>query len=473
MIRKTNHETIAPYLRDASNYSEGTAEEVLIPENLKELTEFLKIDSRPVTMAGAGTGLTASRIPSEGVIISLERFNEIQAIANGEIWIGSAVTLIELQNYLKNSGWFYPPNPTETNASLGGTLATNASGSRSYKYGVTRDFVQAVECVLADGRRVLVKRGHKISDPLCMDDGSEINFPEISYTSPNCKNTAGYFVQPEMDWLDLFIGSDGTLGIFVNICLKLVPEPAAFLSGVLFFEEEKFCWELTSEIKSELTVSPCSLEYFDRFSLNFLREKYPNIPLKAKAALFFEEDVSEHEMYDTKLTDWINFLTDKKILLDDSWFSQNEIDNATFHEFRHQIPILVNEKNSRAGREKIGTDMAVSDPHFMDMMEFYERTLSDSKIPYVIFGHLGDNHLHINLLPDNSQVQHAVSIYDAIAQQIIAWKGTVSAEHGIGKKKRKYFYEMVGEKNIEDLMKIKKTLDPQGRLGKGNIFQPS
>lgn len=471
MIRKTSQETIAPYLRDASNYSGGMAEEVIIPENLGELTEFLINNSRPVTVAGAGTGLTASRIPSEGVIISLERFNEIENIENGEIWLGSAVTLTELQKHLKNSGWFYPPNPTETNASLGGTLATNASGSRSYKFGVTRDFVQAVNCVLADGRKVLIRRGHKISDPLCMDDGSELGFPQIAYTSPNCKNTAGYFVQPEMDWLDLFIGSDGTLGIFVTICLRLVPEPASFLSGVLFFEQEKFCWELTSEIKSNSQVSPCSLEYFDRFSLEMLREKYPNIPLKAKAALFFEEDVGKNEAYDTKLNEWITFLEDKKILLDDSWFSQNEIDNATFHEFRHQIPILVNEKNSRAGREKIGTDMAVPDPYFMEMMEFYEITLSNSKIPYVIFGHLGDNHLHINLLPDSSQMQHAESVYGEIAKKIISWKGTVSAEHGIGKKKRKYFYEMVGQKNIEDLKEIKKVLDPQGKLGKGNIFQ--
>ncbi len=470
MIRKSSKETIAPYLRDASNYSGGMAEEVLIPENLEELTEVLKNDIRPVTIAGAGTGLTASRIPSEGIVVSLERFNEIGSVEKGEVWLGPAVTLSSLQDHLKRTGWFYPPNPTETNASIGGTLATNASGSRSYKFGVTRDFVNAVDCVLSDGRKVLVRRGQKITDPLCLDDGSEIGFPEITYKSPNCKNAAGYFVQPEMDWLDLLIGSDGTLGIFVKICLRLIPQPAAFLSGVLFFEEEKYCWELTSEIKSKSFVSPCSLEYFDRFSLELLKEKYPNIPLKAQAALFFEEDVGDQEDYDSKLNDWINFLTDKNILLDDSWFSQNEIDNATFHEFRHQIPILVNEKNSRAGREKFGTDMAVSDEYFMDMMKFYEKTLSNTNIPYVIFGHLGDNHLHINFLPNSSQLKLTASLYDEIARKIISWKGTVSAEHGIGKKKRKYFDQMVGPINIEELIRIKNVLDPQMRLGKGNIF---
>ncbi|MZH14226.1 MAG: FAD-binding oxidoreductase [Nitrospinae bacterium] len=470
MIRKTSKETIAPYLRDASNYSGGVAEEVLIPENPEELTEVLKNDSRPVTIAGAGTGLTASRIPSGGIIISLEKFNEMESPENGEVWVGPALTLTELQESLNHSDWFYPPNPTETNASIGGTLATNASGSRSFKFGVTRDFVHAAECVLSDGRKVLIKRGHKISEPLCMDDGSQVRFPEITYTSPKCKNTAGYYVQPEMDWLDLFIGSDGTLGIFTKICLKLIPQPAAFLSGVLFFGEEKFCWDLTTAIKSQSFVSPCSLEYFDRYSLEVLREKYPNIPSQAKAALFFEEDVEKQEMYDAKLENWFNFLEDKNILLDESWFSQNEKDNKTFHEFRHEIPILINEKNSRAGREKIGTDMAVSDNFFIEMMEFYEKTLSQSQIPYVIFGHLGDNHLHINLLPKPDQLPLAGSVYDEIAHKIISWKGTVSAEHGIGKKKRKYLYEMVGQKNIDELKKIKSVLDPKGRLGKGNLF---
>ncbi|MBC8283615.1 MAG: FAD-binding oxidoreductase [Nitrospinae bacterium] len=470
MIRKTSKETIAPYLRDASNYPSGNAEEVLIPETVNELIEFLKNDSRFITIAGAGTGLTASRIPSEGIVISMEKFNEIESIKDDEVWLGPAATLKQLQDYLKPTVWFYPPNPTEWNASIGGTLATNASGSRSFKYGVTRDFVNAVDCILVDGRRVLIERGHKISDPLLLDDGSEITFPDIIYTSPNCKNTAGYYVQPEMDWLDLFVGSDGTLGIFVKVCLKLIKKPEVFLSGVLFFEEEKFCWELTKNIKLSSSVSPCSLEYFDRFSLKMLKEKYPNIPMLAKAALFFEEDIMDKNNYDITLEKWIEFLTDKNVLLDDSWFAQDEKDTLIFHEFRHQIPMLVNEQNARAKREKIGTDMAVSDQYFEPMMEYYENTLSDTGIPYVVFGHIGDNHLHINLLPDSSQKELATSLYDDIARKIFSWKGTVSAEHGIGKKKKKYFYEMVGQKNIEDLKKIKNILDPQHRLGIGNIF---
>lgn len=470
MIRKTSGEMIAPYLKDASNYSSGNAEEVLIPETVDELVKFLKNDSRPITISGAGTGLTASRIPSEGIIVSLEKFNEIGSDANGEIWVGPAATLMQLQDRLKHTDWFYPPNPTESNASIGGTLATNASGSRSLKYGVSRDFVKAVDCLLVDGRRVLLERGQKVSEPLIMEDGSKITFPDITYKSPDCKNTAGYYVRPEMDWLDLFIGSDGTLGIFVKACLKLFSKPATFLSGVLFFDKEKYCWGLTKEIKSSAFVSPCSLEYFDRFSLEMLREKYPNIPMQAKAALFFEEDVMDKNAYDSSLEKWTEFLTDKNVLLNDSWFAQDEKDIIFFHEFRHQIPILVNEKNSRDKREKIGTDMAVSDEHFEEMMGYYEKTLSNAGLPYVVFGHIGDNHLHINLLPDSSQKKIASSLYEEMARKIFSLNGTVSAEHGIGKKKKEYLFEMVGENNIEDMKRIKNIFDPQQRLGRGNIF---
>ena len=166
--------------------------------------------------------------------------------------------------------------------------------------------------------------------------------------------------------------------------------------------------------------------------VRMLKEKYPNIPMHAKAALFFEEDVMDKDSYDSILDKWTKFLTDKNVLLNDSWFAHDEKDVLAFHEFRHQIPILVNEKNAKDKRQKIGTDMAVSDKFFDEMMRYYEKTLSDTGLPYVIFGHIGDNHLHINLLPGPSQKNLALALYDDIAKKIFSWNGTVSAEHGIG-----------------------------------------
>ena len=472
MIRKTNPDFISPYLRDASNFSGGNAEEVIIPESSDELVEFLKNESRPVTIAGAGTGLTASRIPSEGVIVSLEKLNKIVNDEEGRIQVGPAVTLNELQGFLSSTNWFYPPNPTETWASLGGTLATNASGARSYKYGVTRDYVEKIELVLVDGRRTIVNRELKITEPLKFEDGSQITFPEISYQSPKCKNAAGYFVQPGMDWLDLFIGSDGTLGIFTNIVLRLIKRPADFVSGILFFEDESACWKLMPKIKSHKNkkIAPCYLEYFDHNSLNKLKSKHQNIPNNSRAALFFEQDIAELKDYDLVMENWYEFLSEEDIMLDDSWFAQDAKDIQRFHEFRHDIPIIINEENSRVGRVKLGTDMAVPDSHFISMMEFYQKVLATNSLNYVMFGHLGDNHLHINLLPNASQMDEAKRVYDQMVGQILEWKGTVSAEHGIGKLKKKYFAKMVGQEGLNDLIKVKDSLDPNNRLGAGNIL---
>ena len=275
-----------------------------------------------------------------------------------------------------------------------------------------------------------------------------------------------------MDWLDLFIGSDGTLGIFTRIRLKLLPSPAAFVSGILFFEKEEDSWALVESIRecSVKHINPCSIEYFDRRSLDRLRTNYKNIPFSAKAALFIENDIESQKDHDSTLAAWFEYLNCKKVLLDESWFAQSPKDMRKFQEFRHALPALLNEDNSRLGRTKIGTDMAVNDNYLIEMMEFYKQELESTTIDLVVFGHLADNHLHINLLPTQDQTEEAYEIYEKLVNRILKWKGTISAEHGVGKLKKKYFIQMVGEASISDLMAVKTTFDPLMILGRGNIF---
>ena len=472
MIYKTENYNISPYLRDASNFSNGSADKVLIPYSVDELVSFLKSNNCPVTIAGAGTGMTASRVPETGVIISLEKFKEMGSVGHNFIDVGPAVTLAQLNSYLDSTKYFYPPNPTEMLASMGGTVATNASGSRSFKYGVTRDYVMEADIVFIDGNSASVKRGLSINNPLKLSDGQEIKFPDIQYTSPMCKNAAGYFIRPNMDWLDLFIGSDGTLCIFTRIRFKLLIRPEAFISGILFFDTEEESWRLVDLIKKNKNkfINPCSLEYFDEKSLLRLRSKFNGIPSSAKAALFFENDVKLKENYNYSQDMWFEFLNHHQINLDDSWFAQSSKDLKRFHDFRHAIPVLINEENSRLGRIKIGTDMAVSNDKFFDMLKFYKRELEMSKVDFVVFGHLGDNHLHINFLPNKDQIADTLNLYQRLVNRILEWNGTVSAEHGIGKLKKKYFSQMVGETSIKELKSIKKIFDPCFLLGKGNIF---
>lgn len=473
MIRKTDPQAIAPYVRDASNFSGGQASEVVIPESVDELIGFLKSNRSPITVAGAGTGVTASRIPSSGIIISLERFKGTGDVENSTIAVEPAVSLAILEERLQATDYFYPPNPTEKWASLGGTIATNASGSRSYKFGSTRDYVLELGILLADGRSTHLVRGHKITSPLQLSDGSRIDFPHIKYRSPLCKNAAGYYSQPEMDWIDLFIGSDGTLGIVTRARLKLLPRPTDFISGVLFFDTEEACWRLVEILRAfskNGLIDPCSLEYFDSHSLRRLKKKYENVPERAHASLFFEQDVAKGQDYDQLLEIWYEFLGREDVLLEDSWFARDLKDIRLFHELRHDLPLMLNEENSRLGRMKIGTDMAVSNAHFISMMNFYKRNLDSAGIDHAVFGHIGDNHLHINLLPEKSQMPQAQALYQTLVDQILQWKGTVSAEHGIGKFKKNYFAQMVGESALEELRRVKKTLDPAWILGVGNIL---
>ena len=201
-----------------------------------------------------------------------------------------------------------------------------------------------------------------------------------------------------------------------------------------------------------------------------LKQKFGNIPEKARAALFFEQDVASQQEYDLYLETWYEFLEQEKVLLDDSWFAQGPKDIEKFYDFRHKLPLMINEENSRLGRVKMGTDMAVDDGHFRQMMEFYRDELTGSGLDFVVFGHIGDNHLHINLLPDAKQMSRARETYAALVDQILKWGGTISAEHGVGKLKKEYYHKMIGNQALAELREIKKSLDPQGRFGMGNLF---
>src|SRR6202035_2522988 len=171
-----------------------------------------------------GTGVTGARVPFGGWVISLEKLTHLE-IREGHAIAETGVLLRDLHAAAQRTGQFYPPDPTETSASLGGTIATNASGARSFRYGATRRWVERLRVVLADGSVLDIARGEAID----FDPGT-MPLPDVT------KNTAGYLLRPGMDWVDLFIGSEGTLGVITEATLRLLPAPAAVLAGVVFFQ---------------------------------------------------------------------------------------------------------------------------------------------------------------------------------------------------------------------------------------------
>lgn len=309
MIIKKDRSVIGSYLEDSSNLRGGYAEEVVLPADVGELSDYIRsANSRriPVTVSGGGTGTTGSRIPFGGAVISLEKFNRILKIDRQSMRavVQTGVMVDDMKKSCDGSGLFYTSHPTESTASVGGTVATNASGARSFKYGSTRAYVTALKMVLADGDTVEIRRGGKALSPespaIVFDSGRVIKVPMPSYRMPEVKSSAGYFVKSGMDPIDLFIGQEGTLSVITEIELALVRKPLKILSSFVFFGKEEDAWLFAAEardISKRKAAAPCgapvdalSIEYFDSNALGLLRSKKAAIPESACSAIFFEQE---------------------------------------------------------------------------------------------------------------------------------------------------------------------------------------
>lgn len=491
MLIKSKANEIQSYLADASYLCGGNAGSVVFPKSTEEVGEVLAKatrDALPVTVSGAGTGTVGGRVPFGGIVLATDRLNQIKSIAHsasgGNAVAQPGVILRDLQTAVEREGLLYPPDPTERGCFLGGTIATNASGSRTFKYGPTRTYVEKLQIVLASGEVLQLKRGElhatngEVRIPLASGSVIEASLP--TYEMPHVrKHASGYFVSPDMDLLDLFIGSEGTLGVVTEVEVKLVSKPEGLLSGVVFFASQESLLAFVRDTRERSLgaretrtggIDARALEFFDNESLNFLRTKYETIPATAVGAIFFEQEtIATNE--DALMTEWMSLLEAHQALADDSWFAVNEQDQTRLREFRHQLPVLMNEWFARHNQRKVSTDMSVPDDKFPEMLRFYEETLKVSNLRYTIFGHIGDNHVHVNILPRNDdEGARAREIYVEFLKRAAMIGGTLSAEHGIGKLKRDYLTLFYSEGHLREMAALKRAFDPAGILGRGNIF---
>jgi D-lactate dehydrogenase (cytochrome) len=495
MLAKTNQDELQNYLTDASNLAGGRANKLFIPETREEIAEILREANEKnisVTVSGARTGTVGGAIPFGGWVVSLEKFNRIKEINTEEKFavVESGVILNDLQKAVEAKKLFYPPDPTEWSCQIGGSVATNASGARSFKYGATRNHVQRLEIVLATGDFLSLKRGEVFADNglinLTTENGNKIKAKLPTYEQPNVrKNASGYFSSGNMDAIDLFIGSEGTLGIITEIGLKLLDKSEEFLSGIIFFKDERDLLNFVHEVKQisfetrkiqnpnhkiEHSIDATILEYFDNNSLKFISEKFPETLENMAGAIFFEQETSS-ENEDDLFEQWNSLLEKHNAEIEISWFTTNEQDREKMREFRHALPVSVNERIVRYKQRKVGTDMAVPGDKFVSFLNFYSQKLKESQLDYVIFGHVGDNHLHANILPKTeAEAEKAKHLYGRFIAQAIMFGGTISAEHGIGKLKSKYLAVMYGERFLNEMAELKKAFDPKGILGRGNMF---
>jgi D-lactate dehydrogenase (cytochrome) len=533
VLIKTNQDEIQNYLHDTSQMLGGNAAKVFFPETAEEISEILKQatqEKTPVTISGAGTGTVGGRVPFGGIVISTERLNRIIKVENQNTphfalrtphSFGVAQAGVILGDYQKAAdakGLLYPPDPTEWSCYLGGTVATNASGARTFKYGATRNYIRRLQLVLATGEILNLKRGEVFAEgrnlKLPLQNGRTIEAKLPSYKMPKVrKHASGYFIEENMDAIDLFIGSEGTLGVITEIETDLIQKPEGVLAGVVFFESEENllafvrearelslnsrfsniadcrlpiadlifnddlmrkpignAYNPQSAIRNPQSFDARALEFFDKESLGFLRTKYELVPSNTTGAIFFEQEITE-ETEENLMEQWLELIERHDALVDDSWFAVNEQDRQKIRAFRHQMPVLMNEWFSRYKQKKVSTDMAVPDNEFAAMLKFYQDSLRDCGLRYVIFGHIGDNHVHVNILPrDDEEGAKAREIYKTFIERAVRVGGTISAEHGIGKLKRDYLRVMYGDAHLREMAELKKAFDPVCILGRGNMF---
>jgi FAD/FMN-containing dehydrogenase len=442
------------YLEDASGLR-GHAERVIVPEDEAGVAAALRDASAsgtPVTIGGAGTGVTGGRVPFGGWVLCLEKLTRLE-IQTGYAIVGAGLLLRDLHAAAHVSGQFYPPDPTETGASIGGTIATNASGSRSFRYGSTRRWIESLRVVLADGSVREYARGQAIDfEPPPMP------LPQVT------KNTAGYLLRPGMDWVDLFCGSEGTLGVITEARVRLLPAPKAVLGGVVFFPTDDAALDAVEGWRDARMI-----EYFDAHSLRLMRSRFPEIPERAAAALLIEQELESEE--DPEIDRWLERIEAAGALAEESWFALSAADRERFRRFRHGLPEIVNDTVRRSGAMKMNTDYAVPLDQNRAMLACYRERL-DREFPgrSVIFGHIGDAHVHINLFSDPANPEHATRVLGDLARRAVALGGTVSAEHGLGKRKAHLLEIQYSPEQIQAMREVKRRLDPCSILGRGTLL---
>jgi D-lactate dehydrogenase (cytochrome) len=510
------------YLTDESNFLGQPFDYLFFPENENELAAVLReMGNRDIhtTIAGARTGLVGGCTPNQGALVSLENFNRIEGLYFDPLsneWrlrAQCAVTLQTIDTQLREKqfpdiehstdetacreidrfrtdpdDYFYPPDPTEMSASLGGTLATNASGARTFRFGPTRDWVRGLRIMLASGEVLDIPRGKYFASPggqftIIDSQGVDYRFKVPTYRIPRTKNTSGIFAAPHMDLIDLFIGSEGVFGIITEVTVALFKRSPK-ISIVQFLDSEHQAIDLVEAIRTDSSIRMDFLEFYSGRALTLLKNHQrrnpkvinaPAISDTAVAALFYEFDFDPNDRF-SQMASLDAVTRSIGASLADSWiaYENREIDRLKC--FRCSLPKIINtliakRKKVHPELHKLGTDLAVPDENFRKMWTVYRDGLENSDLEWAAFGHIGNSHIHVNILPrDTMDLEKALALYQIFAKKAIELDGTVSAEHGIGKLKVHLLKCMYSPDEIEQMLLIKKALDPRLLLNSGNIF---
>jgi D-lactate dehydrogenase (cytochrome) len=439
----TGESELLIHARDESHHPEHKPDAVIYPQSTEEISKILKFANErriPVTAWGAGTSLEANPVPVHGgIVLDLSRMNQIIAIYPEDLQavVQPGVTHTELNQKLSKYGLFFPPDPGAP-ATIGGMVANNAAGIQAIKYGATKDYVLALEVVLANGE--IIKVGNRAM-----------------------RTSSGY------NLVGLFVGSEGTLGIFTEITLRLAGISKEVSAAIAAFPTlEQAAHAVVQIVQSGL--DPAALELLDpdcMRAINYLK----NLSLAEQPTLFLEFRGHAREV----VRDDLRFAQEICEQNGCSSFSSalGQEERNKLWEARHHLAYASAALNP--GKRAIVVDVAVPISKFPTMVEFARQKLKEHNLDGPVFGHAGDGNFHVGIFynPDDpGERARAHAANDAIVFRALELGGTATGEHGVGVGKIKFMRAEHGA-SYELMRQIKKLLDPNGILNPGKIFAES
>lgn len=512
----TSIDQLSTHLEDAAHFPGGHADGFARPSTEREVSALIQAAST-VLPIGAQSSLTGGATPHGGLILSLERFDAIERADDDHVRVGAGVPVVVLQEALAHEHRWYPPVPTFTGAWVGGVIATNAAGAATFKYGATRQWVDGLTVVLACGCVLDLTRGELTTDratgwTLQCEHG-ERHIAPGAYVMPNvAKCSAGYFAADTMDLIDLFIGSEGTLGVITTATLRTLPEPPAFAMALVTTTSEAAALALTGDLrdvaqqtwnaKDPNGIDVSAIEHMDRRCVEIIREDGADrrtaisLPPDTDVVLFVHLELprgsSSASLYDDVASALGPDAPDTPMVRLCRLFDRHGVlertelampgDKSRLDQFlalREAAPIGVNRRVGEAKRdvdariEKTAADMIVPFGRLAEMMRIYRDGYQRRGLDCAIWGHISDGNLHPNVLPRT--YADVVAGKDAILEfgrEAARLGGCPLAEHGVGRSaiKQQLLVQMYGQGGVEDMRRIKNILDPAGLLAPGVLF---
>ena len=477
------------YERDCSNIN-GNAEVLCRPINELECALVLRCCQSvkiPLTISAGRTNLTGSATPEGGVILSIEKMTQPKVKVDSASKTITTPVGIYLEDMRKealrqsNNKLHYPVDPTSRKeAMVGGTLSCNASGFIPGPAGATRYWTEGLEFLTPNGFKIFCKRGDYISENgefiIDFPDG-EVIVKVPSYPRPDIKNASGPFSDENghVDLVDLLVGSEGIFGLITSSTFRLKEMPDEFLDMFFTLPNEidavRFHQYIGNHFNGDLSQIT-ALEYFGYNCQTFMDHRETLFNSNSEVGIYLQIPLYNETVEDVA-EDWLNILTNSDCgIHEDGILLLNTPQNwQTFFEARHSIPSNALEKTCQMDTWSILTDTIVPPDNFPEFLDVTHSILQTADIEYLLFGHLGDCHLHFHLIPTKEQQHKALEVYHQIIEKSAELDGVYSAEHGTGKRKRPDFLKCYGEEAAEQVRSAKAALDPDFLLNRGNVVE--